>query len=101
MLVYGDSFQWAKYGHHILPPSLDLISLNKGSLHPTFWNSLIECLCTELDGNLPSTLNPLNASKLDHHLSSLQEGLSEIANKGKNFDQQMWHQKARLNSLMR
>jgi hypothetical protein len=33
MLVYGDSFQWAKYGHHILPPSLDLTSLNKGSLH--------------------------------------------------------------------
>jgi hypothetical protein len=23
MLVYGDSFQWAKYGHHILPSSLD------------------------------------------------------------------------------
>jgi hypothetical protein len=33
MLVYGDSFQWEKYGHHILPPSLDLTSLNKGSLH--------------------------------------------------------------------
>ncbi len=33
MLVYGDSFQWAKYGHHILPPILDLTSLNKGSLH--------------------------------------------------------------------
>jgi hypothetical protein len=33
MLVYGDSFQWAKYGHHILPPSLDLTSLNKVSLH--------------------------------------------------------------------
>jgi hypothetical protein len=30
MLVYGDSFQWAKYGHHILPRSLDLTSLNKG-----------------------------------------------------------------------
>jgi hypothetical protein len=27
MLVYGDSFQWAKYGRHILPPSLDLTSL--------------------------------------------------------------------------
>ena len=26
MLVYGDSFQWAKYGLHILPPSLDLHS---------------------------------------------------------------------------
>jgi hypothetical protein len=33
MLVYGDSFQWAKYGHHILPPSLDLTRLNKASLH--------------------------------------------------------------------
>jgi hypothetical protein len=33
MLVYGDSFQWAKYGHHILPPSLDLTSLNIGSLY--------------------------------------------------------------------
>jgi hypothetical protein len=33
LLVYGDSFQWAKYGHHILPPRLDLTSLNKASLH--------------------------------------------------------------------
>ncbi len=24
MLVYGDSFQWAKYGHHIQPSILDL-----------------------------------------------------------------------------
>jgi hypothetical protein len=23
MLVYGDSFQWAKYGHHILPSRFD------------------------------------------------------------------------------
>jgi hypothetical protein len=55
MLVYGGSFQWAKYSHHILPPSLDLTSLNKGRLHPTFWNSLIEFLRTDLDGNLSST----------------------------------------------
>jgi hypothetical protein len=33
MLVYGDSFQWAKYGHHILPSSLDLTNHNKGTLH--------------------------------------------------------------------
>ncbi len=33
MLVYGDSFQWAKYGHHILLPSLNLTRLNKASLH--------------------------------------------------------------------
>jgi hypothetical protein len=33
MIVYGNSFQWAKYGHHILPPSLDWTNHNKGSLH--------------------------------------------------------------------
>ncbi len=55
ILKYGDSFQWAKYGHHILPPSLDLSRLNKASLHRTFWNSLIEFLRTDLDGNLSST----------------------------------------------
>jgi hypothetical protein len=93
MLVYGDSFQWEKYGHHILLPSLDLTSLNQGSLHQTFWNSLIEFLHTDLDGNLSSTLNSLIASRLDQYLSSLQEGLSETANKGKIFDQQMLHKK--------
>ncbi len=101
MLVYGDSFQWAKYGHHILPSSLDWTNHNKGSLHWTFWNSLIVFLRTDLDGNLSSTLIPLTASKLDQYLSSLQEGLSETANKGKIIDQQMLHQKARFNSSMR
>jgi hypothetical protein len=95
MLVYGDSFQWAKYGHLILPSNLDLISNNKGSPHQTFWNSLIEFLHTDIDGNLSSTLNPLTASKLDNYLSRLQEGLSEIANKGKIFDQKMLHQKSK------
>ncbi len=66
MLMYGDSFQWAKYGHLILPSNIDLTSNNKAGLHQTFWNSLIEFLCTDLDGNLSSTLNPLTASKLDH-----------------------------------
>ncbi len=32
-LVYGDSFQWAKYGHHIQPSSLDLTNHNKGTLN--------------------------------------------------------------------
>jgi hypothetical protein len=58
MLVYGDSFQWAKYGHHILPSNLDLASHNKASLHQTCWNSLIDFLHTDLDGNLSSNLNP-------------------------------------------
>jgi hypothetical protein len=67
MLVYGDSFQWAKYGHHILPPSLDLTSLNKAGLHQTFWESLIQFLRADLDGNLSSTLNPLTTSRLDQY----------------------------------
>ncbi len=110
VLVYGDAFQWEKYGHHILPSNLDLTSHNKTGSHQTFWNSLtefihtdldgnilpsnldltshnkagphqtfkkslveilctdflIEFLCTDLDGNLSFTLNPLSASKLDH-----------------------------------
>ncbi len=96
MFVYGDSFQWAKYGHHILPSSLDWTNHNEGSLHQTFRNSLIEFLRTDLDGNLSSTLNPLTASKLDYYLSSLQEGLSETANKGEIFNQQMLHQKSKI-----
>ncbi len=93
MLVYGDSFQWAKYGHHILPSSLGLTNHNKGSLHQTFQNSLIEFLCTDLDGNLSSTLNSLTASRLDNYLSRLFEGLSETANKSKFFDQYLLNEK--------
>jgi hypothetical protein len=40
-------------------------------------------------------LNPLTTSRLADYLSSLQEGLSETANKGKFFDQQMVHQKSK------
>jgi hypothetical protein len=40
-------------------------------------------------------LNPLTASRLDHYLSGLQGDLSETANKGEIFDQQMLHQKSK------
>ncbi len=33
MLVHEDSFQWEKYGHHILPSYLDLTSHHKTGLH--------------------------------------------------------------------
>jgi hypothetical protein len=136
LLVYGDVFQWAKYGHHILPSNLDSTSHNKTGIHQTFWNSfikflrtdlggnllpsnldltshsragphqtfqkslveflctdfLIELLCVDLDGNLSFTLNPLRASKLDHFLLALPEGLSETANKDKEFNQHFWNE---------
>jgi hypothetical protein len=67
MLVYGDTFQWAKYGHHILPSNLDLTSHNKTGLHQTFQNSLIDFLRTDLDGNLL----PLNLDLTSHNKAGL------------------------------
>ena len=54
---------------------------------------LIEFICTDLEGNLSFTLNPLTASKLDHSLLTWPEGLSETANKDKEFDQHVWNEK--------
>jgi hypothetical protein len=42
VLVYGDDFQWANYGHHILSSNLDLTSHHRTGTHQLFWNSLIE-----------------------------------------------------------
>ncbi len=33
VLAYGVTFQWAKYGYHILPSYLDLTSHNKTGIH--------------------------------------------------------------------
>jgi hypothetical protein len=68
VLVYGDAFQGAKYGHHNLPSSLDLTSYNKTDIHQTFWSSLIEFLSTDLDGHLlPSNLDVTSHNKAGHH----------------------------------
>jgi hypothetical protein len=88
---------------NLLPSSLDLTSHNKAGLHQTFQKSLveflrtdflIEFLCTDLDGNLSFTLNPLTASKLDHLLLTLPEGLPETANEDdEECHQHVWHKK--------
>ncbi len=62
-----------------------MTSNNKVGLLQTFRNSLIEFIRTDLDGYLGFTLNPLAASKPDHFLSTLFEGVSETANQGKMF----------------
>jgi hypothetical protein len=68
MVMYGDAFQRAKYGHHILPSNLDLTSHTETGLHQTFWNSLIDFLHTDLDGNLlPSNLDLTNHNKAGLH----------------------------------
>ncbi len=78
LLVYGDAFQWAKHGHHILPSNLDLTSHNKTDIHQTFLNSLIEFLCTDLDGNLlPSNLDLTSHNKAGPH-QTFQKSLIEF-----------------------
>jgi hypothetical protein len=53
---YGDSYSWAKNGHHILHSSFSqemTMGLERG-----FHNCLLLFLCTDLDGLLDFQLNP-------------------------------------------
>jgi hypothetical protein len=78
VLGYEDAFQWAKYGHHILPSNLDLTSHHKTGIHQLFWNSLIEFLCTDLDRNLvPSSLDLTSHNKAGLH-QTFQKSLVEF-----------------------
>jgi hypothetical protein len=77
-LVYGDAFQWAKYGHHILPSNLGLISHIKTGIHQTFWNSLIEFLHADLDRNLlPTNIDLTSHTKAGLH-QTFQKSLVEF-----------------------
>ncbi len=68
VLVYEDAFQWAKYGHHILPPNLDLTSHHKLGIYQFFQNYLIDFLRTDLDGNVvPSSLDLTSHNKAGLH----------------------------------
>jgi hypothetical protein len=78
VLVYGVAFQWAKYGHHMLPSNLDLTSHNKTGIHHIVWNSLIEFLHTDLDGNLlPTNLDLTSHNKAGLH-QTFQKSLVEF-----------------------
>ncbi len=70
VLVYGDTFQWAKYGHHILPPNLELTSHHKLGTLQLFWIYLIDFLHTDLDRNVvPSSLDLTSHNKAGLHQS--------------------------------
>ncbi len=78
VLVYGDAFQWAKYGHHILPSNLDLTSHHKLGIHQLFWNYLIDFLHTDLNGNVvPSSLDLTSHNKAGLH-QTFQKSLVEF-----------------------
>ena len=42
--VFGDSYSWAKYGHHILPSILSLSNREKVQLYDPFWKCLLALL---------------------------------------------------------
>jgi hypothetical protein len=85
MSVYADSIKWAKHGNHFLPSNLSLTSIVVG-LHQSFYGSLIDFLCTDLDGNLSFTLNPFTASKLDEYFATLFKGLPDTTTKVNIFE---------------
>jgi hypothetical protein len=68
--VFGDSYSWAKYGHHILPSNLSLSNREEVKLHDPFRKCLLALLQTDLDGNLYSTPNHHTSTKIESYLSN-------------------------------
>jgi hypothetical protein len=89
--VFGDSYFWAKYGHHILPSILLISSREKVQLHDPFWKCLLALLQLDLDGNLYSTPNCHTSAKLESYLSDIFP--SHLVNKtnGSRFDKLLLH----------
>ncbi len=55
---YSDRYTWAKYGRHILPSTILLNRMENLQTHSLYHNALQQLLCTDLDGNLSTSLNP-------------------------------------------
>jgi hypothetical protein len=81
---------WRKRKTKVCLPSLHCSRISR-----IYLGNFIRKHLNVLDENLSFSLNPLTASKLDHFLSTLFEGLSETANKGKMFDQHVWNEKSK------
>jgi hypothetical protein len=89
--VFGDSYSWAKYGHHILPSILSLSNRENIQLHDPFWKCLLALLQADLDGNLYSTPNCHTSANIEGYLSHFFPGLQENKACGFMFDQLLLH----------
>jgi hypothetical protein len=96
--VFGDSYFWAKYGHHILPSILSISSREKVQLHDPFRKCLLALLQTDLDGNLYSTPNRHTSAKLESYLSNFFPSHLDNKTNGSRFDEFLLHQ-ATTNNL--
>ena len=84
--LYTDRYTWAKYGHHILPSTILLNLIENLQTHSLYCNALRHLLCTDLDGNLSTSLNPPPKDKLDEYLSTFVREKSKNTTLGDTFD---------------
>jgi hypothetical protein len=89
--VFGDSYSWAKYGHHILPSILSISSREKVQLHDPFRKCPLALLQTDLDGNLYSTPNLHTSAKIEVYLSKFFPSHLNNQASGSMFDQLLEH----------
>jgi hypothetical protein len=87
LALYTDCYTWAKYGHHILPSTISLNRNENLQTHSLYRNALQQLLCTYLDGNLSTSLNPPTKAKLDKYLSTFFRGKSKSTTLGDTFDE--------------
>ncbi len=89
--VFGDSYSWAKYGHHILPSILSLSNREKVQLHDPFQKCLLGLLQTDLDRNLNSTPNRHTSATMEFYLSNFFPIDEDKKTTGSRFDQLLLH----------
>ncbi len=98
--VFGDSYSWAKYGHHILPSILSISSRKKVRFHDSFWKCLLALLQMDLDGNLYSTPNCHTSAKIEVYLSKFFPSHLNNQPSGSMSDQLLEHS-ANTNNLVK
>jgi hypothetical protein len=98
--VFGDSYSWAKYGHHILPSILSISSREKVQLHDPFWKCPLGLLQTDLDGKLYSTPNRHTSTKIEGYLSHFFQSHQDNKASGSMIDQLLLH-RATTNNLVK
>jgi hypothetical protein len=75
--VYDTPTMWLIYCDELIPPNQSSKRLSKVSLHQTFHDSFIDFLCTDLDGNLSSIMNPHRVPKFTEYFLNFFKGMSE------------------------
>jgi hypothetical protein len=72
----------AKYGRHILPSTISLNRMENLQTHSLYCNALQQLFCTDLDGNLSTSLNPPTKAKLNKYFSTFFSGKSKSTTLG-------------------